>query len=369
MENQPKQPISGEEKDVDLGVLFAVFEKVGHRLLSAIKSFFFWLVDGLILLLVFLKRRFLLILVGLLVSLVPGLYRYLTRGSQYYSSMTVRANFGSVHDLYNKIDYFNSLIELGETKKLAGLFHLTEPEAAKLYRFEIDPVDDEMQVTELYKKIVYEGGLSDIPIDDANSKDTVWPKLVVKYADFRKKLTNYDFPLQKIGLYSLSPDIFPNAGAGLVEAVAGSRSLEERKKAEDSIVYEQTNLVLGSLATADTMMKAFSKRIASAERAEGSTLSISPQPAHNPEIELFDKERDLRVALSGTRQYLETHREILEVYSDFNATGTPISPFKESFLQYSLWCLLGTIVLLLLFEAYVKIADLEKRRRGNTYTN
>jgi hypothetical protein len=34
-----------------------------------------------------------------------------------------------------------------------------------------------------------------------------------------------------------------------------------------------------------------------------------------------------------------------------------------------LWCLLGTIVLLLLFEAYVKIAELEKRRRGNTQTN
>jgi hypothetical protein len=113
MENQPKQQVSGEEKDIDLGVLFAAFERVGHRLVSAIRSFFFWLVDGLILLLIFLRRRFLLILAGLLVSLVPGLYRFLTRGSQYYSSMTVKANFGSVHDLYNKIDYFNSLIELG----------------------------------------------------------------------------------------------------------------------------------------------------------------------------------------------------------------------------------------------------------------
>ena len=71
MENQPKQQASGEEKEVDLGVLFSVFEKVGHRLISAIRSFFFWLVDGLILLLIFLRRRFLLILAGLVLSLVP----------------------------------------------------------------------------------------------------------------------------------------------------------------------------------------------------------------------------------------------------------------------------------------------------------
>jgi hypothetical protein len=366
MENQPKQQAPKEEKEVDLGVLFAVFEKVGHSLLSALRSFFFWLVDGLILLLIFVKRRFLLIVAGLVLSLVPGLYRYLTKGSQFYSTMTVRANFGSVHDLYNKIDYFNSLIELGETKKLADLFHLTEQEAAKLHHFEIQPVDDELQVTELYKKIVYDGGIESIDISDANSKDTVWPKLVMKYADFRKKLTEFDYPLQRIGLYSLSPDVFSNAGSGLVAAVSANRSSAERQKVEDSLLYEQADLILGSLSSADTMMKAFSKKIGSGERTEGTTLSISPQPAHSAEVELFDKERDLRMSLSGTRQYMENHRKILEVYSDFNATGTPISPFKESFLQYSLWCLLGTVVLLLLFEAYMKIAELDKRRRGNT---
>jgi hypothetical protein len=368
MENQPKQQGAGDEKDIDLGVLFTAFERVGHSLASAIRKFFFWLVDGVILLLIFLRRRFLLILAGLLLSLIPGLYRYLTRGSQYYSAMTVRAIFGSVHDLYNKIDYFNSLIQLGENKKLAELFHLTEPEAARLYRFDIEPVKDELQVTEMYKKMVFDGGLNDIAIEDEHQKDTVWPKLVMKYADFSKNLTDYDFPLQKISLYSLSPDIFSNAGLGLVEAVSGNRSSTERKNAEDSIVSEQANLVLGSLSTADTLLKAFGKRIASGERTEGPTLSISPQPAHSPEAELFDKERDLRVSLSGSRQYLENHRQILDVYSGFNAVGTPISPFKESFLQYSLWCLLGTLIVLLLFEAYVKIEELEKRRRGNTNT-
>ena len=369
MENQPKQREPREEKDIDLGVLFAVFEKVGHRLLSAIRAFFFWLVDGLILFLLFIRRRFLLILAGLLLSLVPGLYHYLTRGSQYYSSMTVKANFGSIHDLYNKIDYFNSLIELGQTKKLADLFHLTEPEAAKLHHFDIQPVDDDLQVIELYRKNIYDPrpGFDDLSFGGTVPRDTVWTKMMT-YADFRKKLTNYDFPLQKVGLYCLSPDVFSNAGAGLVEAISANKSSEERKKAEDSIAWEQSTLIRGSLSNADTMLKAYNKKIAAADRGESSTLSISPQPAHHPEIELFDKEQELRASLSETRKYQESHRSILEVYSDFNAIGTPISPFKESFLQYSLWCLLATLAVLLLFEAYVKISQLEKNRRGNTHT-
>lgn len=369
MENQPKQPVPGEEKEIDLGLLFSIFSRIANNVLAAIRKFFNFLFELLILFLLFIKRRLLLLIVGLLLSLVPGLYNYLTKGRQFYSSMTVRANFGSVHDLYNKIDYFNSLIKLGDTRKLAEIFHLSEIEAGKLYRFEIQPVDDEMQVTELYKKTFYEpernfDGTNVETAAAVNARDTSWMKLM-KYSDFRKKLTDYDFPVQTIGLYTLLPGVFPHVGEGLQEAISENRSLVERQRAEDSIVNEQTVLILGSMSGADSLMKAYSKKIATPGRPEGSALSISSQPAQNPEIELFDKQRDLRRSLSGTRQYVEDHHDILQVLSDFNATGTPISPFKESFLQYSLWCLLGSVCLLLLFEGYLKLAELEKRRQGN----
>jgi hypothetical protein len=367
MENQPKQPVSGEEKEVDLGLLFTVFTRMANSVLSGLKSLFTWLFEMLILFLLFLKRRILLLIVGLLLSLVPGLYRYLSRGTQYFSSMTVRANFGSVHEVYNKIDYFNSLIKLGDTKKLADIFHLSELEAGQLYQFEIEPVDDEMQVTELYRKTFYDPERS---LDGSNietgppaiARDTSWMRLM-RYADFKKNLTVYDFPIQKISLYTQAPGIFPRVGEGLQEVVSGNKSLEASRRAEDSILHEQTDLILSSLSGADSLMKAFSKKIESGDRHDASTLSISPQAAQNPEIELFDKQSDLRKSLSGTRKYVEDHRDILQVISEFNAAGTPIAPFKESFLQYSLWCLLGSIALLLLFEGYLKLGELEKRRK------
>ncbi|GGB06340.1 hypothetical protein [Puia dinghuensis] len=365
MENQPKQPVSGEEKEVDLGLLFTVFTKVMHSIGAGLRSFFNWLFEGVILFLLFLKRRILLVLVGLLLSLVPGLYNYMTKGNQYYSTMTVRANFGSAPELYNKIDYFNSLIKLGDTKKLADIFHLSEPEAGKLRTFAIDPVDDELQAAELYKSTFFDLDRSfESPSTEAGAmlRDTSWQKLI-KYADFKKKLKNTDFPLQTITLYSLSPDVFTHVSAGLIETVTSTPSLLARRQAEDSLVQEQANLILGSLSNADTLMKAYNRKIGSGDRgADVSTLAISTQPTHSPVVELFDKEKDLRRSLTNTRQHVEEHRDILQVYSDFNAVGTPIAPFRESFLQYSVWCLLGTIVLLLLFEGYLKLGELEKRR-------
>jgi hypothetical protein len=366
MENQPKQSTSTEEKEIDLGVFFNMLSRMAHSVFSGIGSFFKWLLEGLILFLLLIKKRILLVIVGLLLSLVPGLFSYLTKGGQYFSTMTVKANFGSTHDLYNKIDYFNSLIKMGDSKTLADIFHLPEAQADKLIRFEIDAVDDDLQASALYRKSFYDQVRNiDFPgIETGGYRDTSLVHLM-KFDDFKRSLTEYDFPLQKVSLYSLAPAVFTHVSAGLVEAVAGNRLLLARKLAEDSILREQTDLIRGSLSSADTLMKAFNKKIASApEKPEGSALSISAQPTQSPEIELFDKERDLRRSLSNTRQNLATQQDILEVLTDFNAIGQPISPFKESFLQYSLWCLLGTIVLLLLFEGYLKLVVIEKQRRN-----
>ncbi|HXB06693.1 MAG TPA: hypothetical protein VNW04_06250 [Puia sp.] len=368
MENQPKQSASGQEKEVDLGVLFDVLARMMNNIGKGLRSFFSWLRDGLILFLLFLKRRILLIIVGLLLSLVPGLYSYLTKGFQYSSTMTVRTNFGSAHELYNKIDYFNSLIKIGDAKKLAEIFHLSEPEAEKLRSFEVEPVDDELQIAELYRNVFYDMDRSfeapSAEIAALTQRDTSWQKLL-RYSDFKKSLTNTDFPLQKITVFSLLPDVFGHLGPGLVETVSRSRALTERRQAEDSMADEQTSLILGSLSNADTLIKAYDRKIASGSDrpVEGAGLSISSQPTHSPVVELFDKSRELRRSLSNARLHVENNRDILQVYSDFNGVGTPRAPFKESFLSYSLWCLLGTIVLLLLFEGYLKLDALEKKRQ------
>jgi hypothetical protein len=108
-------------------------------------------------------------------------------------------------------------------------------------------------------------------------------------------------------------------------------------------------------------MKSFNNKVTSG-KTEGASISLSPKLPQSPEIEWFDKKTELRNYLSTTRRRMDSHHNILEVYSDFNETGMPLSPFKQSFLEYSLWCLLGMFVLLLIVEVYAKINTLEKKK-------
>jgi hypothetical protein len=363
MDNQsPKPPV--DDKDIDLGVLFAVFAKVFRSGLSALRSFFRLLLDGLVLVLLFLKKWILLLVTALVLSLVPGLFNYLTKGSEYVSAMTVKANFESAHDLYNKVEYFNSLIRLGDTKKLSALFHLNETEAGKLIRFEVDPVIDELQVAELYKKVFY----NQLEYVERNSdvkivKDTAWGNLI-RYQDFKKKLTDYDYPMQEVRLYSFLPEVYDNVGAGLIDAVTMNKGLTAIKQMRDSSDREQAQLIINTLSETDTLMKAFNKKIASGEKTETPALSLSTQPSRSAEIDLFEKKAELRNSLSGLRQRSEDHRNILEVYSGFNSTGASTRPLVQSFFRYSLWCLAAMIVILLLVEAYSAIDQVEKRRQN-----
>lgn len=366
MENQSPKPSPADDKEIDLGILFAVFAKVFRNAVSAVKSFFGLLLEGLILLLLFIKKWILLLATSLMLGLIPGLYKYLTKGSEYVSSMTVKANFESSHDLYNKVEYFNSLIKLGDIKKISALFHINEIEAAKLIRFEVEPVDDELQVAELYKKIFYNQNQYDYTDKNAAimaAKDTSWQKLI-RYQDFKKKLTDYDYPLQEVRLYSFLPEIYDSVGAGLIDAVAMNRSLSTKKEIADSIHREQAKLILNSLSEADTLMTSFNKKIAAGDRTQGANLSLSPQPAQNPEIDIFEKKAELRRSLSNVRENLEDHRNILEVYSGFNSTGAPIRPLAQSFFRYSLWWLAAMFAILLFVEAYTKINKMEKNKQN-----
>ena len=362
MENQPKGLPPTDEKEIDLGVLFAIFIKIAGKITAAFRDLFRLVLRSLVAFLIFIRRRIVFLVAAIILGLLPGLYNYFTKGTKYLSSMTVKANFESAHDLYNKIDYFNALLKVGNTKKLASIFQIPESEAGKIIMFDIAPVDDEIQVAELYKKYFYSADDNDNRIMSGNLilRDTTWPKLI-KFTEFKNKLTSYDFPLQEIHLYSFSPVVPAAVGAGLVASVASNESLSRKKLVDDSINLEQTQIILHTLSDADTLMKSFNNKVTSG-KTEGASISLSPKLPQSPEIEWFDKKTELRNYLSTTRRRMDSHHNILEVYSDFNETGMPLSPFKQSFLEYSLWCLLGMFVLLLIVEVYAKINTLEKKK-------
>jgi hypothetical protein len=364
MENQPIKP-SPEEKDIDLGVLFVVFTRIAQKLLAGFRKMLALFLSVFVWILLFIRKRLVWLLLGMALGLLPGLFGYWFKGTKYFSSMTVRVNFGSAHNLYNKIDYFNSLIKMGDNKRIAQLFNTSEEYAGKLIWFDIAPVDDQLQAAELYKRYFYD------PQDYARimkdgqmmlTRDSAWSNLI-KFKDFKDRLKNYDYPLQQVTVYSRASTGYGNIQAGLIAAVSNNNALRLEKQIADSLHQEQTDIIRNSVAGADTLMHAFSKSIALGTKTEGgSAITLSAKPNRNPEIEIFDQTIKLKDELGRIRKESAENNDIVQVYADFNEAGMPISLVKASFLDYSLWFLLGTFVLLLLVEAYAQIDAKEKRK-------
>lgn len=363
MENQPIKP-SPEEKDIDLGVLFVVFTRIAQKLLAGFRKMLALFLSVFVWILLFIRKRFVWFLLGMALGLLPGLFGYWFKGTKYSSSMTVRVNFGSAHNLYNKIDYFNSLIKMGDTKKLAQLFNASEEYAGRLIWFDVAPVDDQLQAAELYKKYFYDPQDYARVMKDGQmmlTRDSAWSQLI-KFKDFKDRLKSYDYPLQQVTVFSRAPNGYGNIQTGLVAAVSNNSALRWEKQVEDSLHQEQTDIIRGSLANADSLMHAFSKGIASGTKMEGSSLTLSTRLPRNPETEIFDQTIKLKDELGRVKKESAENNDIVQVYADFNEAGMPISPVKDSFLEYSLWFLLGTFVLLLLLEAYTQIDAKEKRK-------
>jgi hypothetical protein len=360
IENNPVKS-SPDEKDIDLGVLFSSFIEIARKISSGFVAILRKCLSLLIWILLFLRRRILLLLTGLLLSLIPGIYIYLAKGPQYFSLMTVKANFGSAHNLYNKVEYFNSLIQAGENKKIAALFNISETDAEKLIRFEIRPFDDYDQAATVYRKYLYDSAMIGGP---ALARDSALLKLI-SFKDFKNSLQPYDYPLHEIKLVSRAPFGYNAIQAGLLSSISNNNMLQKKKQLFDSTHLEQTNVIRVSLANADSLMKAFNKQIASGTRAEnGTNLTLSAQKTNNPEIEIFDQAVKLKNELGKLQTQDANQLDVLDVYADFNDTGTRVSIFKESFLTYSAWCLAGTLLLLLLLEAYTSIDAQEKKKRN-----
>jgi len=365
MENQPTKP-APDEKDIDLGVLFILFTRIAQKVLSGFRKLLKLTLSVFVWILLFIRRRFVWLVLGMALGLLPGLLGYWFKGTKYSSSMTVRVNFGSAHNLYNKVDYFNSLIKMGDTKKLAQLLNSSEEYAGKLIWFDVSPVEDQLQAAELYKKYFYN------PQDYARImkdgqvmlvRDSAWSQLI-KFKDFKDRLKEYDYPLQEVTVYSRDATGYGNIQAGLVSAVSSNNALRLEKQIADSLHQEQTGIIRGSLANADTLMHAFSKGIASGVRTETSAITLSTRPTKSPEVEIFDQAIKLKDELGRVRKESAENNDIIQVYADFNEAGMPISPVKDSFLEYSLWFLLGTFILLLVLEAYAQIDAVEKKKRN-----
>jgi hypothetical protein len=355
---KPNSRVKPKEEDIDLEQLFHKTGSVISNFFTSLSRAFSNMGDAFLYFLFFLRRNLLWLLVGTIIGLLYGIYLRTKQGAKYASSMTVRANFNSTRNLYGSIDMFNALVNNDQTNQLAQILKITPEEAASLSYFEVKPVASEMITADLYK----DNFLRSVHGEQVKL-DTFWIN-TIKYEDFKKSLTKFDYPLQEITVTSTKPGIFSKIQPGIVNHISANRFLQEAKTASSETNAQVVGLLNHSIQSLDTLSRTYNKRLASmsSEKGSGSTVTMLDGniALKNPELELYDKLLELKDELKAAKTDAVNYNDIIQVYSSFSTVGHKESFYRQHIVTNALLGLIGTLALIIVISLYKSLVTLEK---------
>jgi hypothetical protein len=357
MQEDIKDPKAPRETEIDLGVFFNLIEKIFRKIGILLSSFFLSLVQLFIGILLLIRRTIIWLALGALIGLGFGLQRYISKGPTYYSEMLVRANFGSTRPLYNLIDYYNSLIKQNRYKDLSTIFGIQENEARNMSNFEITPVNDYMETARLYRSTFLDHNRT-----GTMNRDTLWSN-TVSFSEFKDNLKPYDFPVQKIRLYSTSAGIYPKVQEGLINTVNKNKVLESYKQGINVLNTDEVNILQRSLSGLDSLRQAYIGKLSRSGSggSSGTSVIISDTGVFSPEIAMVDKELLLKDELIQAKKKAIEEQDILQIYSGFTPTGIMVTDLtRQSYIRYAVWGLLAALGIIMLVETFKYIRKLER---------
>ncbi len=346
------------DQDVDLGAFFTLLSRAAKQIIHWIRLLLTAIVNTILFLLLLFKKNLLWIGLGALVGIGFCIYSYLNSKNTYYATMVVKCNFHSSRLLYNKIEYFNSLIgqrKLGEISKIIGL---ETNESRMLKRFIAEPVADKFQTA-----ILYRDNLLTPRRNQAFWADTMWSRTIT-YRDFESQLTKFDYPLHEIKLYSADPGIFHKVQQGFLKSLQNNSTLlTAQKVAKESYNLEEA-ILTNSINSLDTLSDSYVKRIRQSSpsiKGEGTNLILSDKELRSPELDLFNTKIILKNDLMALRKRSVEESEIIQVISDFNDTGTKMNKIRSNYLYNVLIAAGIAYVIILLLEGLRFLGKVEKR--------
>jgi hypothetical protein len=345
-------------EEVDITDFFRYLGKAINRIGSFIKWIFVSLYYLLIDFFIFLKRKMIWLTLGLVAGLGFGIYGLMNGGALYSSTMTVKSNTGNAYFLYNYVEYLNSLAHNSRFAELSKEFNITTDEATKLISFEIAPVKNDVEEAKMYRDIFY-----NYKRNHYLSYDTMWAR-TVRFKDFQKTLTDHDYPLQEITIYSRNVDIYFKVQQGLMAAINNNPELKEKRAAEIEIQKQDEALLTKSLSDLDTLRQVYNRKLAleSSQPGTGTNQFVfGDRNARNPELDLYDKSLMIKDELIELKRKLADEK-LVDIYSGFSKIGNRRSSVRP-LLRYGLYGLGAALAILLFIQFFKYLTVMEKTSR------
>lgn len=333
-EKEFKNPITVKEEEIDLGKLFSLIGNAFSNLFRFIGKLLKGIFHYLVLLLILIKEHFIKIFTAIILGVVIGSVIDYEIPDKYTYDMIIEPNYNSIHQIFEKMEYYNVLIDEQDTIALHNKFNISFEEAKSLVSFELEPYE-----TKKDQILAYDEFIKDI--DTATQR-------YFSFADFTKEKTSkFDSKryvyriISKINNLTLFRD-------KILSDIEKNPTLQEERRIKLSTLKLDSTRIWNALNEINSLRELNKKATLLEVEKSGITpntyIDFSKESNKNNDIELFTIESRLNKRLVELEKEKETSSNIVTVITSFNPAGANRGTLTDSF-KFFLGYLFGGIVL------------------------
>ena len=306
--SKPKN--TNESEEIDLGVLFNSIGRGISRLFHAIGSAILFLLNALLALTIFVRKRIVYFALAGVIGLMGGFFLESTLPVKYVATATVEPHFDSARQLYSNIEYLNDLAAQKDSVQLASFFDIPLSEAAALQSLEINPFVTKTGLLKEYNN--YTMGLDSLVATE------------MSYNQYVKQIDDFQRKTHLLKIESTEQDLFSSLLSPLISSVSDVAYFRDRQSTQLANLELMDSITQVSIVQTDSLLSLFEEvRIVEANKAfsNGTNLYMTESSEDNAEIALLNRKITLSKELEEIRLAKLKAQRVVDVVSEFPKVG------------------------------------------------
>ena len=301
---------TNESEEIDLGVMFNSIGRGISSLFHAIGSAILFLLNTLLALTIFVRKRIVYFALASVIGLIGGIFVENTFPVKYIAMATVEPHFDSARQLYSNVDYLNDLAYQKDSVQLASFFDISQSEAAALQSLEISPFVTKTGLLKEYND--YTMGLDSLVATE------------MSYNQYVKQINDFEIKTHMLMVESTQQDVFSKLLSPLIASVSDVAYFKDQQSTQLDNLELMDSITQVSIVQTDSLLSLFEEvRIVEANKAlsNGTNLYMSESSEENPEIALLNRKITLSEQLEEIRLAKLKANRVVDVVAAFPKVG------------------------------------------------
>lgn len=319
-----KNPITVKEEEIDLVGVFKLIGTAINNLINFIWNSIKGIFHYFILLLIFVKEHTVRIGIALLLGIIIGAIVDLTSPEKYSYDMIIEPNYGSVDQIFEKMEYYNVLIQEQDSIRLNREFDISYTEANSLVSFSMQPYETKKDQIMAYDQFVKN-------TDTLTQKNFSFNDFIgdgTSQFDSKRYVYRVNSKINNLTLF----------GDKILADIEKNPTIQKKKRIQLYTLKLDSIAARNSLKEIDSLRSLYKKiTLLEAEKSEvpnGSStyLDFSKEAnKNNNDIALFNISKDLNEKIIELEKAKETSLDVVNVITTFNPVGANRGRISDSF--------------------------------------